>query len=93
VPNLSLQIIWHKHLRRSSYSASYSHSILWLELCQTQPAEQWVQLCLCPHRLLLLHSPQLSALQVTGPRVVLSSSHPPLVLLLITCPSLYKPNK
>jgi hypothetical protein len=58
VTNLSLQIIWYKHLRKSSCSTSYSCPILWLGLCWTQPAEHWVQLCLCPHRLLLLHSPQ-----------------------------------
>jgi hypothetical protein len=57
VPNLSLQIIWHKHLRKSSCPVSYSHPLLWLGLCWTQPAEYWVQLCLCPHRLLLLCSP------------------------------------
>jgi hypothetical protein len=51
VPNLSLQIIWHKYLRKNSSSASYSHPILQLGLCWTQPAEYWV-LCLCPHRLL-----------------------------------------
>jgi hypothetical protein len=28
VPNPSLQIIWHKHLRKSSCSASYSSLIL-----------------------------------------------------------------
>jgi hypothetical protein len=58
VPNLSLQIIWHKHLRKSSCSASYSCLIRWLGLCWTQPAEYWVQLSICPHRLLILHSPQ-----------------------------------
>jgi hypothetical protein len=51
VSNLSLQIVWQKHLRKSSCSASYSRPILWLGLCQTQPAEYWVQLYLCPHRL------------------------------------------
>jgi hypothetical protein len=49
VPNLSLQIIWHKHLRKSSCSACYFHPLLRLGLCQTQLAEYWVQLCLCPH--------------------------------------------
>jgi hypothetical protein len=57
VPHLSLQTIWHKHLRKSSCSASYSSLLLWLGLCQSQCAEYWIQLCFCPHRLLLLPSP------------------------------------
>jgi hypothetical protein len=59
VPNLSLQIFWHKHLRKSSCSLAYSHPILWLGLCQSQPGEYWVKLCFCPHRRLLLFSPHL----------------------------------
>jgi hypothetical protein len=57
VPDLSLQIISHKHLRKSSCSVVYSCPILQLGLCRTQPAEYRVQLRLCPHRLLLLHTP------------------------------------
>jgi hypothetical protein len=57
VLNISQQIIWHKHLRKSSCSAAYSSLLLWLGLCQSQPTEYWVQLCLCPHRLLLLCNP------------------------------------
>jgi hypothetical protein len=71
VPNLSLQIIWYKHLRKNSCSASYSHPILWLGLCQTKPAEYWVQLCLCPHRLLLCCSLHLTLLT----RVFRTSDH------------------
>jgi hypothetical protein len=40
VSNLGLQIIGHKHLRKNSCSVSYSHPILCLGVCLTQPVEQ-----------------------------------------------------
>jgi hypothetical protein len=51
----------------------FALAFLWLGQCQTQPADYWAQLCLCPvfHRLLIIHSPQ-QMYRITQPERTLS---------------------